>query len=128
MVVPSSTIRPSTWKNSVAVRGVDRLVAEAAAGQDRPDRRRRRAHDVDLAGRRVRPQQPALDVEVERVPQVARRVVRRDVEHLEVGEVVLDLRALVDDEPELAEDLGDLAHRLDARVEAAATDRPARAS
>ena len=40
-------------------------------------------------------------------------------------EVVLDLGALVDDEPELAEDLGDLAHRLDARVERAAADRPA---
>jgi hypothetical protein len=53
-------------------------------------------------------------------------VVGRDVEHLEVGEVVLDLRALVDHEPELAEDLGDLAHRLDARVEAAAADLAAR--
>ena len=82
-------------------------------------------HDPDLAGRGVGPQQVPLDVDVERVPQVARRVVGRDVEHLEVGEVVLDLRALVDDEPELAEDLGDLAHRLDARVERAAADRPA---
>jgi hypothetical protein len=32
-------------------------------------------------------------------------VVRRDVEHLEVGEVVLDLGALVGHEPELLEDL-----------------------
>ena len=64
--------------------------------------------DVDLAGRRVGPQQPALDVDVERVPQVARGVVGRDVEHLEVGQVVFDLGALEDDEPELAEDLGDL--------------------
>ena len=70
----------------------------------------------------MRPQQVALDVDVERVPQVARGVVGRDVEHLEVGQVVLDLRALEDDEPELAEDLGDLGHRLDARVEAAAAD------
>ena len=52
-------------------------------------------------------------------------MVGRDVEHLEVGEVVLDLRALVHDEAELGEDVGDLAHRLDARVQAAAPDRPA---
>jgi hypothetical protein len=73
----------------------------------------------------VGPQQPPLDVDIERVPQVARRVVGRDVEHLEVGEVVLDLRALVGHEPELLEDLGDLAHRLDARVQRAAVDGPA---
>ncbi len=52
-------------------------------------------HHPDLAGRRVRPQEVALDVDVERVPQVARRVIGRDVEHLEVGQVVLDLGALV---------------------------------
>ena len=52
-------------------------------------------------------------------------MVRRDVEHLEVREVVLDLRALVGHEPELAEDVGDLADRLDDRVERAAADRPA---
>ena len=34
--------------------------------------------------------------------------------------------ALEDDEPELAEDLGDLAHRLDAGMEGPAPDRPAR--
>ena len=37
-------------------------------------------------------------------------------------QVVFDLGALEDDEPELAEDLGDLAHRFDAGVEAAAAD------
>ena len=105
-----------------AVRGVDRLVAEAATGEQRADRRLGGLHHPDLAGRRMGPQQVALDVDVERVPQVARGVVGRDVEHLEVGQVVLDLRALEDDEPELAEDLGDLAHRFDARMEAAAAD------
>ena len=73
----------------------------------------------------MRAEESPLDVDVERVPQVARRVIRRDVEHLEVGDVVLDLGALVGDEPELLEDRGDLAHRLDARVERAAADRPA---
>ncbi len=45
----------------------------------------RRVHDADLAGRRVGPQQVARHIDVERVPQVARRVVGRDVEHLEVA-------------------------------------------
>ncbi len=50
----------------------------------------------------------------------------RDVEHLEVGEVVLDLGTLVDDEPELGEHLRDLACGLDDRVEAASPDRASR--
>ena len=129
MVVPSSTIRPSTWKNSKPCAGVDRLVAEAATGQQRADRRLRPSRMTRIwPGRRVRPEQAALDVDVERVPEVARRVVGRDVEHLEVREVVLDLGALVGHEPELAEDLRDLAHRLDARVERAAARSAGRAS
>ena len=52
-------------------------------------------------------------------------MVGRDVEHLEVGVVVLDLRAFVDHEPELGEDVGDLARRLDDRVQGAAPDRAA---
>ncbi len=107
------------------VAGVDGLVAEAATGQQRADRRPLLVHDPDLARARVGAQQPGVDVEVERVPQVPRRVVGRDVEHLEVGDVVLDLGALVDDEAELGEDLGDLAGRLDDRVQGAAADRPA---
>src|SRR6187431_2298511 len=65
-----------------------------------------------------------FDVDIERVPEIAGRVVGRDVEHLEVRDVVLDLGTLVYDEPELLEDRGDLAHRLDTRVERAATERP----
>ena len=42
MVVPSSTMSPSTWKNSERVAGVDRLVPEAAPRQQRADRRLRR--------------------------------------------------------------------------------------
>ena len=56
---------------------------------------------------------PPVEVDVERVPEVAGRVVGRDVEHLEVRDVVLDLRALVRDEPELAEDLLDPRDRLE---------------
>ena len=46
--------------------------------------------------------------DVQRVPQVARRVVGRDVEQLEVHEVGLDLRALVHLEAETMEDLAQL--------------------
>jgi hypothetical protein len=49
-------------------------------------------------------------------------MVGRDVEHLEVGDVVLDLGAFVRDEAELLEDARDLGHALDARVERATTD------
>ena len=108
MVVPSSTIRPSTWKNSEPC---DASIASYR--KQRPGRSARiggltlcitRIWPGDVCVRRRWP----VDVDVQRVPQVARRMVGRDVEHLEVGEVVLDLRALVHDEPELAEDLGDL--------------------
>ena len=67
------------------VAGVDRLVAVAAARQEGPDRRRLLVHHPDLARRGMRPQQVALHVDVQRVPQVAGRVIRRDVEHLEVA-------------------------------------------
>src|SRR4029079_13499503 len=71
-------------------------------------------------------EQVSGDVDVQRVPQVAGRVIGRDVQQLEVGEVVLDLGALVDHEPELGEDPGDLGHRLDARVQGATANGPAR--
>jgi len=57
-------------------------------------------------------------------PEVARRVIRRDVEHLEVGGVALDLGTLVADEPELAEDLDDPADRLSDGVEVSAREWP----
>ena len=107
------------------VRRVDRLVAEAAPGQQGADRRALRLHDPDLARRRVRPQEAAVDVDVQRVPQVARRMVGRDVEHPEVRGVALDLRPLVRHEPELAEDLRDPADRLLDGMQTAARDRPA---
>jgi hypothetical protein len=40
-------------------------------------------------------------------------------------QVVLDLGALVDNEAESTEDLGDVVHRDDARMERPPTDRPA---
>ena len=69
--------QPLDLEELEAVAGVDRLVAEAATGQDGADRRARLAHDPDLAGRGVRAQHPAAvgAVDVDRVPQVARRMV-----------------------------------------------------
>ena len=64
--------------------------------------------------------------DVERVPQVARRVVLGNVEQLEVELVGLDLGRLVDHEAELAEDARDLALRLDQRVQRAARQRRGR--
>jgi hypothetical protein len=52
-------------------------------------------------------------------------VVGRDVEHLEVADVVFDLGPFIHDEPELLEDVRDLGDRRVDRVERAATDRPA---
>jgi len=47
---------------------VHRLVAEAAPGEQRADRRLLLVHHPDLARAGVRPEQAALDVEVQRVP------------------------------------------------------------
>ena len=49
-------------------------------------------------------------------------MIGRDVQHLEIAEVVLDLRSLVDHEPELPEDLGDLADGGRDGMERAAPD------
>ena len=83
------------------------------------------AHDVDLARRRVRPQQHAGRRRVERVPHVAGRVVRRHVEQFEVRLVVLDLAAAVDLEAQVGEDGVDLAHDLGGDVQPARRHRPA---
>jgi hypothetical protein len=53
-------------------------------------------------------------------------MIRGDVEHLEVGQVVLDLGPFVDDEAELAEDLRDRLDRLGNGMQRAPGDRPAR--
>src|ERR1035437_987777 len=66
------------------------------------------------------------DVHVQGVPQVARRMVWGDVEHLEVREVVLDLRPLVDHEAELSKDLRYGSDRLWDGMERAAGDSAAR--
>ena len=95
------------------------LVAEAAARRDDPDRRRQRLHGPDLHRRGVGAQDGAVHRghgrvaaglgDVQRVPQVARRMVGRDVERFEVPPLGLDLRALEHLEAEGVEDLAEVA-------------------
>ncbi len=84
------------------------------------------AHDVDLARRGVRAQHDAGRGRVERVPHVARRMMRRDVEQLEVVGVGLDIARAVDLEAHLGPDGDDLPQRLRRRVQPAAGQPPAR--
>ena len=119
-----------------AVAGVDRLVAEAAAGHQGADGRRRGAHDPDLAPgevwvrsrSRLACRRVAGRVARRACPTGRARVVGRDVERLEVELVGLDLRALVDHEAELAEDARDLALRLAEGVQRAARAGAGRAA
>ena len=71
---------------------------------------------ADLHGRRVRAQDAAA-LDVEGVLHVARGVVGRHVQRLEVVPVGLDLRPRADHEPELEEDVLDLAPHLRQRVQ-----------
>src|SRR5688572_3076282 len=95
------------------VRRVRRVAPVDAAERDHVDRRRLRLHHADLRRRRLRPQQHVA-VEEEGLERRARRVVRREVEPVEVVPGRLHL-ATVDNlvaEPEedvlhLAADLGD---------------------
>ncbi len=120
--------------------GGDLLVAEAHPRQDDAHRRRvlrvQRgvlAHGADLPRRGVRAQQQRViaalraGVDVEGVLHLARRVVGREVEQLEVVLVRLHLARAVDLEAHLAEDAVDLAQRLGGGVQAAAQRRASRA-
>ncbi len=62
----------------------------------------------------------------QRVPQVARRVIRRDVQQLEVVLLGLDLGALEDLEAVGVEDLAQVAHQGLHRMQVADRHRPAR--
>src|SRR5262245_12998893 len=75
----------------VLVRRVERLVSEHAADRDGADRRLARLHGADLDRRRVCAQEAAV-LEPRRVLVVARGMVARDVEGLEVVVLVLDPR------------------------------------
>ena len=77
------------------MRGIRLVGAVDASRADDADRRLARGHDARLHGRGVRAQNDVV-VDVEGVLRVARGVVLRQVEQLEVVVVVLDLRTLDD--------------------------------
>ena len=101
------------------------IAAVDAAARDHPERRRLHRHDPDLHVRRVRPEQEPV-VEVEGVVHGPGRVVRGNVECFEVVEVVLDLGAFHDVEPEVAKERLDPFQGPGNRVEAAGPLSPSR--
>ncbi len=99
------------------VRGVGGVVAMDLAGDDDADRRSLRDHGADLHGRGVGAHQQAvaggtglLACDLKRVLGIARGVVLRKVECLEVVEVALDLGAEVGGVAEMVEDPHDFVH------------------
>ena len=92
------------------MRRVDRFVPVDPAGRDDLERRAALSQLPDLHGRRVRAEEKRrvrLAVQEERVLCVARRMLRRKVQGLEVVEVVLDLGAVRDRVAHPEEDLLD---------------------
>src|SRR5689334_8448046 len=89
------------------------------AGTDDTYRRLLGAHRADLHRRRVRAQE-CLGRQVERVLHVARGVIARNVQRLEVVGIGLDLRALGHAEAEAGEDRDDLLAHAHQRVHDAA--------
>jgi hypothetical protein len=116
-LTPSSTTSPSSWWKHRRVRHVG-VAAIDAARRNHAQRRLVAHHGADLHGRRVRAQQPPAR-EVERVVHRARRVIRRDIERLEVVPVVLDLGTAFDGETGTAEQLLDTASRARQRMQRA---------
>src|SRR4249919_318633 len=98
------------------------LVAIAAvdlAERDHAQRRLVSEHVAHLHARGVRAQQATIP-EVEGVVHRTRRMVRREVQRLEVVPVILDFRAIAQLEAEAAEDVGDALDRAADRMQAAA--------
>ena len=96
-----------------SVRGISRIPPVDSTWSDDPDRRLVALHVSNLYRRGVRTQQPSLTLDVETVHRVACRMLRRDVERLEVVELVLQLWSQSDlvakpgkDRLHLAEDQG----------------------
>ena len=110
------------------VGGVLRFEAVGAAGHDDAHRRLRLFHDARLHRRGVRAQDDLPgQIDVDRVPDVARRVVARDVEHVEVVVRGLDLGTEDGLEAEQGEDLAQLVDHLRDGMRRAENWRTARA-
>src|SRR5690348_4761570 len=99
--------------------GLVRIAAVDLARRDDADRRLAPGHAADLHRRRMRAQQATV-TEVEGVVHGACRMVRREVQRLEVVPVVLDLRAIGTLVAEPREDRRDAFQRAGDRVDAAA--------
>ena len=101
----------------------DLLVAIAHAGQNDADGARairaQLAHGVDLAWRGVRAHDDAGRGRIEGILHVARGMMRRKVQELEVEFVRLHVAAAVDLKAHLAPDAGELAQRARRGVQAA---------
>ena len=101
------------------MRGVHGVGPIDPAGRDDADRRPALFHHADLHGAGLAAQQHVV-VQEERVEGVARGMVLRDVERLEIVVVALDLGAEGDLEPEPDEDVLDRGDGLRERVQPSA--------
>ena len=111
------------------VRRVHFVVSVDAARHDQPQRRAALAHLADLDGRGVRAQEQRRrrrPVDEERVLRVARRMLRRKVQRLEVVVVVLELRTVGDRVAHAEEDALDPPPHDRDRVQAAGSRAPRR--
>ena len=118
-----STAEPFDLVEDRRVRGVERIVAVHLAGDDDAHRRRLLLHGANLHRRGVRAQQQAiarglalLSGDEERVLRVARRMVRRKVQRLEVVVVGLDLGTFADGVAHRLEDGDDFVHHAQHRM------------
>ena len=123
---PVTHRQPLHLEELVLGAGRDLLVAVALAGQDDPDGMRMLlTHAADLSRRGMGAEHHLL-VDPDGVPHVPRRMVRRNVQQLEIVLVRLHLRRLVYLEPHLGENLPQPAQRARAQMEMARCDGTSR--
>ena len=84
--------------------GVNRLVPEAAPGEDRPDRRAEAQKRSDLVGGGMGSEDQVV-LQPERILHITRRVIVRDIERLEAEILRLDLGPGQDREPHSLKDI-----------------------
>src|SRR6185312_13477307 len=99
--------------------GLVRIAAIDLARRDDADRRLAPGHRTDLHRRGMRAQQASV-AEVEGVVHGARRMMRREIQRLEIVPVILDLRAVGTLVTQPREDRRDALQRASDRVDAAA--------
>ena len=88
----------------VFVARVDRLITETATGKNAPERSPEPTESPNLVGRGVRPEQHVV-LEPERVLHVPGRMVRRDVDRLEIVELRFRFRTVKHNEAHALENL-----------------------